>query len=124
LKKEEGDRRSSYGSLAANFIIPKICSHKRWFFVNWEHSKREERGENKRKHQEIEEEDVIKPECVFECDRGNGALDMHEHIHACFPIIRKFPKGYKNIFFYVVNIAFFNMLMIYFKLISDKLKKK
>jgi len=49
---------------------------------------------------------------------------MHEQIHACFPIFRKFLKGYKNILFSVVNIAFLNMLIIYFKLIEDKLKEK
>jgi len=77
-----------------------------------------------RKHQEIEEENVIKPECVFAYDRGKGGVDMHEKIHACFPIFRKFLKGYKNILFSVVNIAFFIMLIIYFKIIKDKLKKK
>jgi len=49
---------------------------------------------------------------------------MHEKIHACFPIFRKFLKGYNNILFSVVNIAFFIMLIIQFKIIKDKLEKK
>lgn len=35
------------------------------------------REEKTRKHQEIEE-DVIKPECVFEYDRGKGGVDVYE----------------------------------------------
>jgi len=36
------------------------------------------REEKTRKHQEIEKEDVIKPECVFEYDRGKGGVDVYE----------------------------------------------
>ena len=62
--------------------------------------------------QEIDEEDVIKPKCVYEYDTGMGGMDMHEQIHACFPILGKSVKGCKKIFFSVMNIAFFNMFII------------
>jgi len=51
-----------------------------------------------------EEENVLKPSCVAEYNRGMGGVDRQDQFLASFPLMRKSIKGYKKMFFYMVDI--------------------
>ncbi|KAG0433428.1 PiggyBac transposable element-derived protein 4 [Dictyocoela muelleri] len=59
---------------------------------------------------------IIKPACVIEYNFGMGGVDRQDQVTACFPIMKKFMKGYKKMFFYMMDIALFNSYVIYCKL--------
>ncbi|CAK9827479.1 PiggyBac transposable element-derived protein 4 [Anthophora retusa] len=45
-----------------------------------------------------------------------GGVDRHDQFLASFPLMRKSVKGYKKMFFYMVDIAICNAYVLYFKL--------
>ncbi|CAK9827788.1 PiggyBac transposable element-derived protein 4 [Anthophora retusa] len=62
------------------------------------------------------EENVSKASCVVEYNRGIGGVDRQDQFLACFPLTRRCVKGYKKMFFYILNIAIYNAYDLYFKL--------
>ena len=62
------------------------------------------------------EENVLKPSCVAEYNRGMGGVDRQTQFLASFPLMRKSIKGYKKMFFYMIDIAIYNAYVLYFKL--------
>ncbi|CAK9820042.1 PiggyBac transposable element-derived protein 4 [Anthophora quadrimaculata] len=63
-----------------------------------------------------EQENVIKPSCVIEYNRGMGGVDRQDQFLASFPLMRKSIKGYKKMFFYMFDIAVYNAYVLYSKL--------
>lgn len=45
-----------------------------------------------------------------------GGVDRQDQVLACFPLMRKFMKGYRKIFFYMFDMALFNAFVIYSKM--------
>ena len=53
-----------------------------------------------------------KPNCVIEYNNGMGGIDLNDQTLACFPIMRKYLKGYKKLFFYMSDMALFNTYIL------------
>jgi hypothetical protein len=62
-------------------------------------------GKLQRKHDLQSREEVRKPECCLECQRGMKGVDLQDQITSLFPIIRHTVKGYHKIFFYLLDIC-------------------
>lgn len=41
-----------------------------------------------------------KLKCITEYNKGMNGIDLQDQILACYPVMRKYMKGYKKIFFY------------------------
>lgn len=54
----------------------------------------------------------LKPNCVIDYNKGMGGIDLNDQMLACFPIMRKYLKGYKKLFFYMSDMALFNTYVI------------
>ncbi|KFM78172.1 PiggyBac transposable element-derived protein 4, partial [Stegodyphus mimosarum] len=61
-------------------------------------------------------ENVIKPSCVIEYNNGMGGVDKNDQQLVCFPVMRKYMKGYKKLFFYMFDIALYNSYVLYKKI--------
>jgi hypothetical protein len=53
-----------------------------------------------------------------------GEAGKQEQVLSCFQIVRKFLAGCRKILFFAMDIALFNMLIICFILIKEKLEKE
>ncbi|KAG8238821.1 hypothetical protein J437_LFUL010535 [Ladona fulva] len=53
----------------------------------------------KRRRKDGSKESVSKPACVIDYNRGMGGVHKQDQQLACFPVMRKFMKQYKKIFF-------------------------
>jgi hypothetical protein len=53
-----------------------------------------------------------KPNCVIDYNMGMLGVDRHDQVLASFPIMRKFLKGYKKIFFYTCDMAILNSFIL------------
>ncbi|XP_040063157.1 piggyBac transposable element-derived protein 4-like [Ixodes scapularis] len=69
-------------------------------------------GTGKRRHRG--NEPVLKPLVVQEYNRGMGGVDRQDQQLASFPIVRRYAKGYKTIF-YVLDMAVYNAYVIHAK---------
>lgn len=47
-----------------------------------------------------------------------GGVDKHDQQLACFPVMRKCVKGYKKMFFYLLDMAFYNAYVLHSKITS------
>lgn len=54
----------------------------------------------------------FKPNCVIDYNKGMGGIDLNDQMLACFPIMRKYIKGYKKLFFYMSDMGLFNTYVI------------
>ncbi|XP_015437848.1 PREDICTED: piggyBac transposable element-derived protein 4-like [Dufourea novaeangliae] len=54
----------------------------------------------------------FKPNCVIDYNKGMGAIDLNDQMLACFPIMRKYIKGYKKLFFYMTDMGLYNTYVI------------
>ncbi|XP_017759329.1 PREDICTED: piggyBac transposable element-derived protein 4-like [Eufriesea mexicana] len=63
---------------------------------------------------------TLKPNCITEYNKGMNGIDLQDQILACFPIMRKYMKGYKKIFFYLFDIGLFNSYILWKKLNDGK----
>ena len=59
---------------------------------------------------------IIKPSCVIDYNKGMGGIDKHEQLLSCFPIMRKCVKGCKEMFFYLVDMAIYNVYVLHSKI--------
>ncbi|CAK9796227.1 PiggyBac transposable element-derived protein 4 [Anthophora plagiata] len=69
-----------------------------------------------------EEENVLKPSCVVEYNRGMEGVDRQNQFLACFPLMRKCVKGYKKMFFYMFDITIYNAYVLYSKLLNSTMQ--
>lgn len=65
-------------------------------------------------------EPVLKPRVVQEYNKGMGGVDRQDQQLACFPIMRRYAKGYKKIFFYVLDMAIYNAYVLQAKKTGKK----
>lgn len=117
LKKGEVEARSSHGILALKWIDRKDV-----YMLSTKHTSPEMTDTGKKrilKGGKREEKNVMKPKCVIEYNSGMGGVDRQDQRLACFPIMRKFRKGYRKIFFYMLDMAIFNSYVLYCKLKSN-----
>jgi hypothetical protein len=114
LKKGEVATQSSRGLLALKWKDKKDV-----YFLSSKHKNANmtDTGKKQRKKKGGEqEENVIKPKCILEYNKGMGGVDRHDQVLASFPVMRRFVKGYRKMAFYMMDIAIFNSYVIYKKL--------
>ncbi|XP_015433735.1 PREDICTED: piggyBac transposable element-derived protein 4-like [Dufourea novaeangliae] len=58
---------------------------------------------------------TFKPRCIVDYNEGMIGIDRHDQVLASFPIMRKFVKGYRKIFFYICDMALLNSYILYNK---------
>ncbi|XP_066585582.1 piggyBac transposable element-derived protein 4-like [Prorops nasuta] len=63
---------------------------------------------------------ILKPKCVIDYNMGMIGIDRQDQVLASFPIMRKFMKGYRKIFFYMCDMALLNSYILYNKTIMGK----
>lgn len=63
----------------------------------------------KKRHNDLP---VLKPQVVQDYNRGMGGVDREDQQLASFPIMRRYAKGYKKIFFYIMDIAVYNSYIL------------
>jgi len=51
---------------------------------------------------------VIKPKVVIDYNNSMNAVDKQDQQLSSFPVMRKYAKGYKKIFFYMIDVVIFN----------------
>jgi hypothetical protein len=64
----------------------------------------------RRKKGQAPGEEVKKPKCVLEYQKGMGGVDLQDQVTALFPIMPHTVKGYRKILFYIVDMCIFNSL--------------
>ena len=102
LKLKKGDKKDVYILSTKHFNVNMINTEK------------------KRYKKDGGVANVVKPECVNEYNKGMGGVDKQDQVLACFPIMRKCMKGYKKIFFYMVDIALYNTHVLHSKIHGRK----
>lgn len=113
LKKGEHDTRSSRGILAL-----KWSDRKDVYLLSTKHMNAQMTDTGKKtihRGGRSESNNAMKPKCVIEYNHGMGGVDRQDQVLACFPIMRKFLKGYRKIFFYMFDMALFNSYILYSK---------
>ena len=55
---------------------------------------------------------TLKPKCVIEYNNGIIGIDRQDQMLAFFPVMRKYMKGYRKVFFYIFDIAVFNSYIL------------
>lgn len=113
LKKGETATRSSRGILAL-----KWSDRKDVYLLSTKHMNAQMTDTGKKKVHKggrSERNKEMKPKCVMEYNHGMGGVDRQDQVLACFPVMRKFLKGYRKIFFYMFDMALFNSYVLYSK---------
>lgn len=64
---------------------------------------------------------VLKPQVVLDYNRGMGGVDREDQQLASFPIMRRYAKGYKKIFFYIMDITVYNSYALFVKATGKRL---
>lgn len=72
----------------------------------------------KKKHQS--DLPVLKPQVVQDYNGGMGGVDREDQQLASFPIMRRYAKGYKNIFFYIMDMAVYNSYILFAKITGKR----
>lgn len=118
LKKGEIAARSSRGVLAL-----KWSDRKDVYLLSTKHKNAEMTDSGKKAFQKggkSAENNTIKPKCVLEYNHGMGGVDHQDQVLACFPVMRKFVKGYRKIFFYMFDMGLYNSYVLYSKMQAKK----
>lgn len=113
LKKGEVASRSSRGILAL-----KWSDRKDVYLLSTKHANAQMTDTGKKKINKGGKSDAkntMKPKCVIEYNHGMGGVDHQDQVLACFPVMRKFLKGYRKIFFYLFDMGLFNAYVLYSK---------
>lgn len=58
---------------------------------------------------------TFKPKCIVDYGRGMIGINRQDQILACFPVMRKYLKGYRKILFYIFDITLFNSYILHNK---------
>lgn len=118
LKKGEIAARSSRGILAL-----KWSDRKDVYLLSTKHANAQMTDTGKKtihRGGRTEPNNAMKPKCVIEYNHGMGGVDRQDQVLACFPVMRKFLKGYRKIFFYMFDMALFNSYVLYSKMQPKK----
>lgn len=67
---------------------------------------------------------VIKPNIVLEYNNGMGRVDLQDSYLSSFSLMKKYVKSYKEISFYLADIALFNSYVLYHKKMDVAKSKK
>jgi hypothetical protein len=59
------------------------------------------------------QEDIRKPKPVLDYQDETKGVDLQDQVTALFPIMRRTVKGYRKIFFYLLDICVFNSFVVY-----------
>jgi hypothetical protein len=65
---------------------------------------------------------VIKPEAVLDYNNCMNAVDKQHQQLSYFPVMRKYAKGYKKVFFYMIDVAIFNSYELLKKITGKKMQ--
>lgn len=60
------------------------------------------------------------PNCVIKYNKRMIEIDRKDRILACFPIMRKYMKGYRKNFFYPIDIGLFDLYILFNKINNGK----
>jgi hypothetical protein len=63
---------------------------------------------------------VIKPKVVIDYNNSMNAVDKQDQQPSSFPVMRKYAKGYRLVFFYVIDVAIFNSYELQKKITGKK----
>ncbi|XP_068081806.1 piggyBac transposable element-derived protein 4-like [Anabrus simplex] len=63
---------------------------------------------------------VLKPNMVVDYNSGMGGVDSHDQRLASYPLMRRYAKGYKKIYFYVFDMAMQNASVVHHMLNPGK----
>jgi hypothetical protein len=64
----------------------------------------------------------MKPKPVVDYNKGMGGVDKMDQQIASYPLMRRCTKGYKNIFFYILDMAFLNLYILCKKIAKRQMK--
>ena len=62
---------------------------------------------------------VMKPKVVIDYNNSMNAVDKQDQLSS-FPIMRRYAKGYKEMFFYMIDVAIFNSYALQKKITGEK----
>lgn len=57
--------------------------------------------------------EVEKPKCIVDYNKGMLAVDRQDQVLASFPLMRRYIKGYRKIFFYLLDMCLYNAFVLY-----------
>jgi len=63
---------------------------------------------------------VIKPKVVIDYNNSMNAVDKQDQQLSSFPVMHKYSKGYKKMFFYMIDVAIFNSCALQKKITGKK----
>ena len=63
---------------------------------------------------------VMKPKVVIDYNNSMNAVDKQDQQLSSFPIMRRYAKGYKKMFFYMIDVAIFNSYALQKKITGKK----
>ena len=75
-------------------------------------------GKLKRKRGQQPREEINKPRPCLEYQNGMKGVDLQDQVTALFPIMRRTVKGYRKIFFYILDICLFNSYIVHQALVN------
>ena len=65
---------------------------------------------------------LVKPKAVIDYNKGMGGVDRMDQQLASFPLMRRYVKAYKKIFFYLLDMTLYNSYVLYKKITRQFLK--
>lgn len=107
---------------AKNILCVKWRDNKDVYFLSSKHKSADitATGKLRRKRGQEPREEVKKPNCALEYQKGMGGVDLQDQVTALFPIMRRTVKGYRKIFFYLLDMCIFNSFTVYHKMTGKK----
>jgi hypothetical protein len=105
-----------------NILCVKWKDNKDVHFLSTKHKSADVTGTGKlrRKKGQTPREEVKKPKCAIEYQKGMGGVDLQDQVTALFPIMRRTVKGYRKIFFYILDMCMINSFIVYHKISGKK----
>jgi hypothetical protein len=70
-------------------------------------------GKLRRKRGQEPQEEIRKPKPVLDYQDGMKGVDLQDQVMALFLIMRRTVKGYRKLFFYLLDICVFNSFVVY-----------
>uniref|UniRef100_A0A1B6KBZ7 PiggyBac transposable element-derived protein domain-containing protein n=1 Tax=Graphocephala atropunctata TaxID=36148 RepID=A0A1B6KBZ7_9HEMI len=64
--------------------------------------------------------EVMKPKCIVDYNKGMLGVDRQDQVLSYDPIMRRYSKGYKKIFFYIFDICILNSYVAYRQIKGEK----
>lgn len=107
---------------ANNIICVKWRDNKDVYFLSSKHERRDltVTEKLKRKKGQLPREDIKKPRLCLEYQNGMKGVDFQDQVTALFPIMRRTVKGYRKIFFYILDICLFNSYIVHQALVNKR----